>query len=540
MRLKGWSYMAFSEDKKAEQLGTSAPKPRRFWQRRSLQIGVGVVLLALILTGTVVIPPRTAPPFQSNDSSAASPVAKPVAGFVAARSGYYDTVWPSEHADLWRSHAAFNAGLPANFSPNTLRVTSVALDLPTWGYTRNVDEVFVSGGSPFALNTFTQAIKDGQATSGLRSLQNVVGDILDSSVPYVANINPLTMQKRVTYLRRGITVNYTGGLLIHQNGFVYAIAQSVLYKINPVNMHIDASVGLPLIGNTWPTQYWTTYNGMQVLASGELVLKGFDLRDSATVPGYLLLINPDTLTFDVRQSAMVSSARLTLQQNGDGTAELYHVNAVDSLRYHVTMRGFQLDSTWTRNYRTVNDGNTQASSPLLFGQIGQVAFANNTAPGAKTPIQLYTQNVQTNNSGPLLAQPAFTQSQASFNFFMVAGDPFQRQLVVYYDPLHNLLSAHQVMADGTLPLVWEHDGYKVSASPAIVVDRNQLYIDDYHDGHDWLVVLELSTGKQLAAIQLTAQLPTIGTIFPGMDNDVYVLSTEAGTTHGLLSRITVP
>ncbi len=96
------------------------------------------------------------------------------------------------------------------------------------------------------------------------------------------------------------------------------------------------------------------------------------------------------------------------------------------------------------------------------------------------------------------------------------------------------------MADGTLHLVWEHDGYKVSASPAIVVDRNQLYIDDYHEGHDWLVVLDLSTGRQLATIQLAAQLPTIGTIFPGMNDDVYVLSTEAGTTHGLLSRITVP
>jgi len=123
------------------------------------------------------------------------PQPKPMAGFVAERSGYYDTVWPSEHADLWRSHAVLNAGLPAHFDPATIQVKTAPLNLPSWGYTRNADEVFVIGGSPFVLNTFTQAIKTGQSTSGLAPTLN---DMFSSVIPYVAKINPLTMATEST------------------------------------------------------------------------------------------------------------------------------------------------------------------------------------------------------------------------------------------------------------------------------------------------------------------------------------------------------
>jgi hypothetical protein len=69
-----------------------------------------------------------------------------------------------------------------------------------------------------------------------------------------------------------------------------------------------------------------------------------------------------------------------------------------------------------------------------------------------------------------------------------------------------------------------------------VPDRDLLYIDDWKDGHDHLVVLRLSTGEELASVTLSSRLPTIGTIFTGMDDDVFLISSEAGG-HGLISRI---
>jgi hypothetical protein len=52
-------------------------------------------------------------------------------------------------------------------------------------------------------------------------------------------------------------------------------------------------------------------------------------------------------------------------------------------------------------------------------------------------------------------------------------------------------------------------------------------------------VLRLSTGKELVRVPLAATLPTIGTVFLGLNEDVYILSSEAGSDKGLLSRIFV-
>jgi hypothetical protein len=463
------------------------------------------------------------------------------------RAGYYETVWPSEHTDLWRSHAVSNVGLPADFDPAKLTVTTANLNLPVWGYTRAKDEVFAIGGSPFMLNKFTQQIKNGGSSSAasLEALSeaDIKAEVEESrnSVPYVAKINPLTMQVTLLYLTEGETINYTGGLLMHENGFVYAVSRSYLYKVDPETMKIEASAPLPLVGDSKEQNFWTTYNGLQVIASGELVIKGFYFLNSVSVNGWLLLVNPDTLEIDVQQSEALSSARLTIQQAPDGSATLYQVNATESLRFKITDSEFLLENDWTRGYRTEGDGTTQASSPLLFGNVGQVVFANNTAPGVTTPISLFDQPVNVDDlPATLEGISAFDSDLPGFNFFMVAGDPFETQTLFYYDPINNLIGAHTVLPDGTLQRLWERNNvYKVSASPAIVPDRDLLYIDNYQNGTDSFVVLRLSTGEELASVPLAANLPTIGTIFLGMNEDVYILSSEAGSSNGLISRIFV-
>lgn len=486
-------------------------------------------------------------------SKYANPTAKPIIQpltdkqlLAPQRAGYYETVWPSEHTDLWRSHAVSNVGLPADFDPAKLAVTTANLNLPVWGYTRAKDQVFAIGGSPCMLNIFTQMIKNGgttESTAAALSEANIKADAEESlsSVPYLAKINPLTMQVTQLDLTEGVTINYTGGLLMHENGFVYAVSRSYLYKVDPEKMVVVASTPLPLVGDSKEQNFWTTYNGLQVIASGELVIKGFYFLDSVSVDGWLLLVDPDTLEIDVQQSEALSSARLTIQQAPDGSATLYQVNATQSLRFKITDTEFLLDDAWTRDYRTEDDGTTQASSPLLFGKVGQVVFANNTAPGVTTPISLYDQPVNVADLPVKLeGLNAFDSDLPGFNFFMVAGDPFETQILFYYDPINNLIGAHTVLSDGTLQRLWERNGvYKVSASPAIVPDRDLLYIDNYQNGTDSLVVLRLSTGEELASVPLAANLPTIGTIFLGMNEDVFILSSEAGSDNGLISRIFV-
>lgn len=447
-------------------------------------------------------------------------------------SGYFNTIWPSEHADLIRSHAVFSGGLQKDFERSKLQVSSTKIYMPTWGYTRNKDEVFVIGGSPELMTTFTEAIEQGKDISKSKILINNLKDIFSKDVSYVAKINSTTMEKTILKLDIGKTVNYTGGLVMHDDGYIYAVSQSVLYKIDPEKMDIVKSADLPRIGNRL-TNYWTTYNGLQVLNNGELVLKGFHLLNNAELDGYLLLVDPDTLQIDIKQKAMVSSARLAIENN-----YLYIVNAEESSRYKITDSGFILDDDFTSKYRDKNDKSTQASSPMLMPEINMVVFADNTAPGAKTPLNLYTKSTKASN-GKVQSAKAFSTDNPSFNFFMVGGDTYINNIVVYYDPLNNLVSANKISEDGSIKLLWEKEDIKASASPAISAMNGQVYIDDYKNGRDNFVVLDLLNGQELGRVELSATLPTVGTIFIGENNDVFILSSEAGNKTGYVSRITV-
>lgn len=468
------------------------------------------------------------------------------------RAGYYDTVWPSEHTDLWRSHAVSHVGLPARFDPAQLKVTSAQLNLPVWGYTRAKNEVFVIGGSPATLDIFTQTIKHGGSDSGgVAELASALSganlrshaEAREHDVPFVARVDPFTMAVSLCYLTEGNTLNYTGGLLMHQNGYVYAVSRSTLYQINASTLQVVRSAALPRVGTTAEQNYFTVYNGLQVLASGELVVKGFYfLNDDPGIEGWLLLIDPETLAIDVQQAHALSSARMAITQAPDGRALLYQVNATQALRFAITDRGFVEDKAWTRSYRAAESGSTQASSQLLYDQIGQVVFADNTVFGATTPIKLYPQAMATDQvpPGPLPGRDAFSEAVPGFNFMMIAGDPFERQMVVYYDPVNSLLSAHRLTPDGQLESLWNINGkYQASASPAICPSRDLLYIDNYQHDRDHFVVLRLSTGEELASVPLEANLPTIGTIFLGLNEDVYILNSEAGTPDGRISRIFV-
>ncbi len=100
---------------------------------------------------------------------------------------------------------------------------------------------------------------------------------------------------------------------------------------------------------------------------------------------------------------------------------------------------------------------------MLLPNIDMVVFADNTAPNAKTPLRLYTKSTEDKNKEMHSAR-SFTTRAPSFNFFMVAGDPFINNIVIYYDPLNNLVSANKIYGDGSIKLLWETANIKASAS----------------------------------------------------------------------------
>jgi hypothetical protein len=348
----------------------------------------------------------------------------------------------------------------------------------------------------------------------------------------VAKIDPVTLRHSVLPLTLGSTANYPGGMLVHANGFVYAVAQCVLYKIDPESLRIVQSVQLPRIGDGIEALL-TAYNGMQVLGSGQLVMKCFAGRDNPN-EGWLLLIDPDNLHFDAAQFVGIQSARLSVDEPEPGVRYVYAPTLYESRRFRILEDCFVLDREWSAEYRIPE---TTWANGTLFVKT-HLVFPDNSAPGPTTPLHLYFHSID-NPPRRLDPHPAVSDTEAGVNFWKVLGDPFtnrEHSFLVTFVPVNKRIAAYRLFANGRLESVWERP-YAVSASPAMVPSRDHLYINDFRDGHDCFVVLRLSTGEELARQVLPATEPTMGIIFPGMNDDVYLLSTETPGRKGFFNRI---
>lgn len=103
------------------------------------------------------------------------------------------TTWPTEHADVWRTHAAA-AGLPAGLGQMKLHTATAALPpVPVWGYVGTGCEVYVMGGAPYLLDMFTKLIK-GAPRASIPLLVKQSQAYSQTTPPYVARVDTQTMK----------------------------------------------------------------------------------------------------------------------------------------------------------------------------------------------------------------------------------------------------------------------------------------------------------------------------------------------------------
>lgn len=454
--------------------------------------------------------------------------------------GFAATTWPTEHADTWRTHAV-PAGLSARLGHMRLRATGAKLPpVPVWGYTGKGDVIYVVGGAPYLLDMFT-ALLQGAPRSSIPRLTRKSKKYSQTLTPYVARINTKTMKVKVLYLRRGTSINYTGGLLLHSNGYLYAVARSVLYKIDPSSFTVVRSKRLPLAPDSShrPNEN-TAYNGIQAAPNGNLILKGWaSTGGGSNPPGILLMVSPKDLSIKVRLiTRNVASARIVRAQTG-AKQYLYFPNTTQSVRFQLTAAKFQYNRKWSQAYKTsATPGSTTASSDVYMGD--GVVFSNNTEPTARSPMLVFSQNT---SGSKLQSTHAFSSHRASWNFFMMAGDPYKSGIVAVEDQFHGHISGFMACAGGRrVQKLWENDSLKPSAGMAIDYKTGQLYTDDRRCTSGgrcrlFLVALNLRTGHELARVRVKGTKPSIGQIFIG-PHAVYYIATDTHDPNGYVTRLT--
>ena len=509
--------------------------------------------------------------------------AGPTAG---PRAGFFDSTWPYGRSDTWRTGAATGAGLPADVTSQSLVTQSVELPkTPYWGVTYTKDAIFVLGGQPFILEPFSFVTA---ADVDILSPALILTEALKAAAvrPYVAKIDPETMTvvdilrfpRPSSWLGRSArtlhqelacgfrhswhrghrhgaacrsgrrsllgnlqTLNYVGNILLHENGKLYAVATSTLYEIDPTTMEITGTLDLPRYQRG---SLATVYNGMTLAPlSGDIILKGFNFLDSSQ-PAILVAVDPSDLTIRYRNDQLaVGATRLTTVAQ-DGTQFIYAADATQTKRVAIGDSGFVVDEPWSQTYRAAGDGSTPAVSLTYMGDDDFVVFQNNNTviAGVTAPLKLFTQETET--TAPTIEEfDANSSMLPGGSWPSLTADPFNTQVIVTGDTINGILAGWRRQG-ATLTKLWETNRYQSSAGTAIASDQQHIYIDDRRcddSGQNcrlFLVILNLTTGEQIAEVRVAGSSPSLGQIFLS-EGSVFFVATEADQRTGFVAKVSV-
>lgn len=447
------------------------------------------------------------------------------AGQPGYRASLYDTAWPADMANLNRTNAVINAGLPRGFSCQDVRVDTVPMPFPVFSYTRKLDEVFVLGGLPRILQDYVSRIDGHPAGSTGRK-------------PHITKYSPRTGKTTQLLLDRGKGFAYIGGALVHANGYVYVVSQAYIYKIDPETMTIVAGRDLPRA--PFPGRLTSIYNGLSASKSGNLLTKFFAGIGSAS---RFFMIDKDTLEIVSSIDYPGASPRLTVGLLPTGEEVLYHLNRSSTFRFKIGNNRLALDKRWISRfdpYRTGRDKNDEPTSPVLVG--GRVYYTTNTKFNAANPMRIFWQKAEaayTRSDPPIAGLELIPGSgKPGWSFFHLAIDE-STGTIIAADQGAKAIVAVRINQAGSLDYLWRK-AMAVSARPAIVSDRGYVYATDYVEGRNNLVVLDLSTGAEVCRVPTPATRATVSTIIASEANEVYFGSNEPGRKTGLFHRFYIP
>ena len=455
----------------------------------------------------------------STVTTTAAPQSEPRQDLLGYRASLYPTDFPTERKSLSGTHEIVDAGFPRDVTIDDIEIETIEMPYPALMYTRDDDEIFVIGGTPLAIDNYVSLI------DGLPPGEN-------ETDPYFAKYDPTTGNIVYLDLDRGSGVPYLGGALVHADGFIYVVSQSHLYRVEPESMTIEASVDLPADGPA------TVYNGLAVSRTGQLILKSLSFAGGASE---LSLVDPASLEIVFSLECDCSSPRLTLAVDDNGVEHLYHLNRQQTFRYVVEQDSLTLDETWIARFDPDGTGvNQEPTSPVVVD--GQVFYTTNTNVDATLPMRAFWQDVNATYTpdmapleGPLLFEdPA---NRAGWSFSGLAADE-ATGIFMAVDQQRGLTNAFRPTDDGGIDILWQRE-LRVSASNTHVTDRQLVYVTDFVDGSNHLVVLDLLTGEEIVRVPTPATRATIGAILFTPDGDVYLASNEPGEPTGFLVRMSV-
>ena len=327
---------------------------------------------------------------------------------------------------------------------------------------------------------------------------------------------------------------WCGAIAAHENGNIIKVNGNYMHSLNS-NCELLREKKLPIN---------RAHNGLLILSDGTIITK--DCRLEGQGNSFITRLDPDTLELIHEPFALPegSMGRIASEFNDQG--EFIYVPGIESiLRIKVNSNSLELDDSWMPKYRDSNgphglawDGCISDGSIWLMdnGDIQSVRDIYGTEPngrfnefkslswrspapwkGKQRLIKIDTRSGRFDSlkpfedlGGGIIAPPVNIP---------------EANICVAWDSINGGIVGVDT-SEEMLQVSWLKK-YRPTMQPVVFPESNELVINNYENGCDQIIVLDVRNGELLSKADVNSKLANGMFLTPGNNRDIFYCSTGA-------------
>ena len=327
---------------------------------------------------------------------------------------------------------------------------------------------------------------------------------------------------------------WCGAIAAHENGNIIKVNGNYMHSLNS-NCELLREKKLPIN---------RAHNGLLILSDGTIITK--DCRLEGQGNSFITRLDPDTLELIHEPFALPegSMGRIASEFNDQG--EFIYVPGIESiLRIKVNSNSLELDDSWMPKYRDSNgphglawDGCISDGSIWLMdnGDIQSVRDIYGTEPngrfnefkslswrspapwkGKQRLIKIDTRSGRFDSlkpfedlGGGIIAPPVNIP---------------EANICVAWDSINGGIVGVDT-SEEMLQVSWLKK-YRPTMQPVVFPESNELVINNYENGSDQIIVLDVRNGELLSKADVNSKLANGMFLTPGNNRDIFYCSTGA-------------
>lgn len=421
--------------------------------------------------------------------------------------GYFDSAWPVECGGNRRQKAA--TGTLSSRNSKTEMISTVSDKWNVMVIQREKNEFFLGGTMPY----------------------------FNGPKPYgwVQKINPDTLEvlNESPQLPCGDHV-WCGAIAAHKNGSIIKVNGSFMHVLSP-DCEVILEKELPIN---------QAHNGLLILSDGTIVTKDCRLENQQN--STITRLDPNTLELLHEPFALPegSMGRIASDLNDDG--EFIYIPGIERIwRIKVLPDALELDEDWQPQYRNGNqsqglawDGCISEDSLWVMdnGDIESVRSIYGVNPNGRV-----AENTHLSWRSPA----PWKGRQRLIKFDLISGDkiaiePFDKEgggiiappvnvpeyeMCIAWDSINGGLAGIST-TDRKLAVSWQLD-MRPTMQPVVFPESGELVINNFENGEDELIVVDIATGELLSRAKVNARLANGMFLSPGFNRDIFYCTTGA-------------